>query len=133
MRVWLQKQKKKDETKAATPQVVTPPVEPTPTPADGQPQGEAAGTPVETTEGAPKSDGAAAEGDVATGEHGGDTNADRAVSQSQEVSPMCQSPISDTIANLTRIHMLLKTTRLNDAAASIHRPRTPVTKRQRRP
>jgi hypothetical protein len=49
LRVWLQKQKKKDEAKAAA-QAATPPVEVTPAAPEVQPVGDGAEQPVESVE-----------------------------------------------------------------------------------
>jgi hypothetical protein len=49
MRVWLQKQKKKGENKS-TPQIATPPVEPTPSATEGQQTDESADKPVSSIE-----------------------------------------------------------------------------------
>jgi len=63
MRIWLQKQKKKEEAKAAA-QATPAPVETTPPAAEVQPTGDGADKPVESIEEAPKAEGAGSE-DVA--------------------------------------------------------------------
>jgi hypothetical protein len=94
MRVWLQKQKKKDETRAtATPQIATPSIEPTPAPADAQSQEETGDRPADSVEGAPKADDTTAEGAAPTGEDGADSSAP-AVSQLNEVSSCFVPPCS---------------------------------------
>jgi len=60
MRVWLQKQKKKEENKAAS-QVVTPVVDTVPAPSDSQPTEAVSEKPVETVEVESKPNHAAAE------------------------------------------------------------------------
>ncbi|RAR03017.1 homoserine O-acetyltransferase [Stemphylium lycopersici] len=60
MRVWLQKQKKKEEAKAAA-QAATPPVEVTPTAPEVQPIGEGIDKPVDSVEEPPKAEDVAAE------------------------------------------------------------------------
>jgi hypothetical protein len=60
MRVWLQKQKKKEETKAAA-KAVTPPVENTPAAAEVQPVGDAAEKPVDSVEATPQAEGVSGE------------------------------------------------------------------------
>ncbi|KAH8704661.1 hypothetical protein GQ44DRAFT_716409 [Phaeosphaeriaceae sp. PMI808] len=57
MRVWLQKQRKKEEAKAAT-QAPPTPIEPTPATSDVQPAGDAAEKPVESIEEGTKTEGA---------------------------------------------------------------------------
>ena len=61
MRIWLQKQKKKDETKAAS-EAATPAVEPTPVPSEAQSATDAADKPVESVE---------------VAHHGGDNSVDQ--------------------------------------------------------
>jgi hypothetical protein len=63
MRVWLQKQKKKEEAKAAS-QAPPTPVETTPAATEVQPVGDAADKPVESIEEMPEADGAAGEQDA---------------------------------------------------------------------
>jgi hypothetical protein len=60
MRVWLQKQKKKEEAKAAS-QAPPTPAESTPAAPEVQPVGDAADKPVESIEETPKAEGAAGE------------------------------------------------------------------------
>jgi hypothetical protein len=60
MRVWLQKQKKKEEAKAASQAPLTP-AETTPAAPEVQPVGDAADKPVESIEETPKAEGAAGE------------------------------------------------------------------------
>ncbi|CAG5178485.1 uncharacterized protein ALTATR162_LOCUS8724 [Alternaria atra] len=60
MRVWLQKQKKKEEAKAAA-QAATPPVEVTPAASEVQPVGDGAEKPVDSVEDTPKAEDNAAE------------------------------------------------------------------------
>jgi hypothetical protein len=60
MRVWLQKQKKKEEAKAAA-QAATPPVEVTPAAPEVQPVGDGAEKPVDSVEDTPKAEGGVAE------------------------------------------------------------------------
>lgn len=60
MRVWLQKQKKKEEAKAAA-QAATPPVEVTPAAPEVLPVGDGAEQPVDSVEDAHKAEGGAAE------------------------------------------------------------------------
>jgi hypothetical protein len=71
MRVWLQKQKKKEEAKAAT-QVPPTPVEPTPVAPEVQPVGDVVDKPVESVEEAPKAEGVHDE--QITVESGGDAD-----------------------------------------------------------
>ena len=60
MRVWLQKQKKKEEAKAAA-QAATPPVDVTPAASEVQPVGDGAEKPVDSVEDTPKAEDNAAE------------------------------------------------------------------------
>jgi hypothetical protein len=55
MRVWLQKQKKKGESKSA-PQIAMPPVEPTPPATEGEQAADSADKPVTSVEGGPKTE-----------------------------------------------------------------------------
>lgn len=74
MRVWLQKQKKKEEAKSAS-QVVTPPVAPTPAATEAQQAAELADKPIESVEIVPKEEhiegqqpSAASDKDIETGQ-----------------------------------------------------------------
>jgi hypothetical protein len=83
MRVWLQKQKKKEEAKAAS-QAPPTPVETTPAAPEVQPVGDAADRPVESIEETPQAEGAA--GEQTPLENGGDADT-RAGSVSVSVQP----------------------------------------------
>ena len=87
MRVWLQKQKKKEEAKAVS-QVATPVVEATPAPSEVQPAGDAAEKSAEGLEGAPKSEGTPADEVVAAADDAGQTlqRVGSTASQPNEVS-----------------------------------------------
>ncbi|KAL1606462.1 hypothetical protein SLS60_003866 [Paraconiothyrium brasiliense] len=56
MRVWLQKQKKKEEVKAASEAPPTPAVEPTPAPSEAQPPNDSSDKPIESIEKAPRTE-----------------------------------------------------------------------------
>jgi hypothetical protein len=83
MRVWLQKQKKKEEAKAAS-QAPPTPVETTPAVPEVQPVGDVADKPVESIEEMPEADGATGEQNAV--ENTGDAN-NRAGSVSVSVQP----------------------------------------------
>jgi hypothetical protein len=71
MRVWLQKQKKKEEAKAAA-QAATPPAEVTPAAPEVQPVGDGAEKPVESVEETPKAEEGPAEQAAGAAENAGD-------------------------------------------------------------
>ncbi|KAF1834918.1 hypothetical protein BDW02DRAFT_568608 [Decorospora gaudefroyi] len=72
MRVWLQKQKKKEEAKAAA-QAATPPAEVTPAAPEVQPVGDGAEQPVDSVEEAPKAENGPAEPTAVSTGDAGDT------------------------------------------------------------
>jgi hypothetical protein len=90
MRVWLQKQKKKEEAKAAA-QAVTPPVEATSAAPEVQPVGDGAEKPVDSVEEAPKAQDASDEQAAGSVENTGDAGqrAGSASAQPNEVGFRC--------------------------------------------
>lgn len=92
MRVWLQKQKKKEDAKAAA-QTATPPVETTSTAPEVQPAGDMAETPVESIEEASKAAGVAVEQEPDAVETGGDAvqREGSASAQPNQVGSDCSS------------------------------------------
>lgn len=97
MRVWLQKQKKKDEAKAAS-QAPPTPVETTPAAPEVQPVGDAADKPVESVEETPAAE--AASGDQVAEDKSGDADhrTGSAVVQTNEVG-FISTPISSSRAH----------------------------------
>jgi hypothetical protein len=92
MRVWLQKQKKKEEAKAAA-QAATPPVEVTPAAPEVLPVGDGTEQPVDSIEDAHKAEGGAAEqaaGSAEAPEEAGQ-RAGSAAAQPKEVGCECLS------------------------------------------
>lgn len=90
MRVWLQKQKKKEEAKAAA-QAATPPIEVTPAAPEVQPIGEGTDKPVDSVEEPPKAEDVAAEeaaGSTENAEEAGQ-RAGSASAQPNEVGLQC--------------------------------------------
>jgi hypothetical protein len=92
MRVWLQKQKKKEEAKAAA-QPATPPVEVTPVAPEVQPVGDGAEKPVDSVEDTPTAEDGAAEQTTGPGETAEDAGqrAGSASVQPNEVGSQCLS------------------------------------------
>lgn len=88
MRVWLQKQKKKEEAKAVSQAA-------TPAPSEVQPTGDAAEKSAEGLEGAPKSEDAPADEVVAAADDAGQAllRAGSTASQPNEVSRPCDFPL----------------------------------------
>lgn len=82
MRVWLQKQKKKEEAKAAA-QASTPPVEATPAAPEVQPVSDGVGKPVESVEEPPKAESGIA-GEAAGSAGNAEETAQRAGSASAQ-------------------------------------------------
>jgi hypothetical protein len=108
LRVWLQKQKKKDEAKAAA-QAATPPVEVTPAAPEVQPVGDGAEQPVESVEETPKAeDGPAEEATAGSAETAGDAeeHAGSASAQPNEVGFRCCSLLShvDILSSFEKKH-----------------------------
>ena len=92
MRVWLQKQKKKEEAKAAAP-VATPPAKVTPATPEVQPVGDGTEKPVESVEETPKAEDGSAEQVAGATENAGDAEqrAGSASVQPKEVGFRCFS------------------------------------------
>lgn len=97
MRVWLQKQKKKEEAKAAS-QAPPTPVETTPAAPEVQPVGDAADKPVESIEETPKAEGAGGEQIAEEVSGDADDRTGSAAVQTNEVGSISK-PIS-----LSRVH-----------------------------
>lgn len=92
MRVWLQKQKKKEENKAAT-KPATPPVEVTPAAPEVQPVGEGAEKPVDSVEEPSKAENGVAEEVAGSAENAEESGqrAGSASAQPNEVGTQCLS------------------------------------------
>lgn len=90
MRVWLQKQKKKEEAKAAA-QAATPPVDVTPAASEVQPVGDGAEKPVDSVEDTPKAEDNAAEQAAGSAENAEEAGqrAGSASAQPNEVGFQC--------------------------------------------
>lgn len=84
MRVWLQKQKKKEEAKAAA-QSATPPVETTPAPTEAQVVGDMADKPVESIEDSSRVEGTSGEQNTVADAGGSDQGAESTNVQTNEV------------------------------------------------